>query len=301
MSDDALTRANDLLRSLVPAAEPTIDSLRADYERFCANFEVPSDAEIVDVSAGGVPAIWVSAPGAAAENVVILLHGGGWTMGSAHGYREFAYRVSRASDARVLVVDYRLAPENPFPAAVDDALAAYHWVERQDDVSKIAFVGDSSGGGLVLSVMIRLRDEGSALPAAGVLCSPLVDLAGEGRSLTERAHLDPLPVGMMLSAMGAGYLAGRDPKETPLASPLYADLHDLPPLRVLVGTNEGLYDDSVRLVEKVQAAQGHAELEIGEGMIHTWPLFDFLPKARESTDRFGKFLRHEFAAAKVHN
>jgi len=196
----------------------------------------------------------------------------------------------------VLVVDYRLAPENPFPAPLDDVVGAYRWVRAQDGVRRVAFVGDSAGGGLVVSALVTLRDAGDVRPSASVVCSPLVDLAGEGASLTERAHLDPLPAAALVGAMGGAYLGGKEPKSTPIASPLYADLHGLPPLRVLVGTDEGLHDDAVRLVEKVRAAGGDAELEIGENMIHIWPVFEFLPEAREATDRFGEFLRKGFAA-----
>lgn len=295
MTSPELDRARGLLAHLVSEPEATMDDYRRLYDEVLANFELPDDASTEQVDAGGVPAIWVSAPGASAENVVVLVHGGGWCMGTAHGYREFAYRISRAADARVLVVDYRLAPENPFPAPLDDVVAAYRWARAQDGVRRVAFVGDSAGGGLVVSALITLRDAGDVAASASVVCSPLVDLAGEGASLTERAHLDPLPAAALVGAMGGAYLGGKEPKETPIASPLYADLHGLPPLRVLVGTDEGLHDDSVRLVEKVRAAGGDAELEIGDNMIHIWPVFAFLPEAQEATERFGEFLRKGFA------
>jgi monoterpene epsilon-lactone hydrolase len=226
----------------------------------------------------------------------VLLHGGGYCIGSARGYREWAYRISRAADCRVLVVDYRLAPEHQFPAQLDDAVAAYRWAHEQDGVRRVAFVGDSAGGGLSMSALLALRDGGDPVPAPSVLCSPLVDLAGEGASATERAHRDPLPVTGLLEGFVRAYLGGRDPKITPLASPLHADLHGLPALRVLVGTEEVLYDDSVRLVEKINAAGGHAELEVGEEMVHIWPIFTFLPEAHTATDGFGEFLRKGFAS-----
>jgi monoterpene epsilon-lactone hydrolase len=139
---------------------------------------------------------------------VVLLHGGGYCMGRAHGYREWAYRISRAADCRVLVVDYRLAPEHQFPAQLEDALAAYRFARRQDGVRRVAFVGDSAGGGLTVSALLQLRDDGEPSPAPSVLCSPLVDLAGEGASITERDHRDPLSVAAQVDGLGGAYLGG---------------------------------------------------------------------------------------------
>jgi epsilon-lactone hydrolase len=297
MASPELGRARDLLTHLVSEPEADMNDYRRLYDEVLANFELPADAEVEEVDAGGVPAIWVSAPGTSRDRAVVLVHGGGWCMGNAKGYREFGYRISQAADARVLVVDYRLAPEHPFPAPLDDTVTAYRWATAQDGVRKVAFVGDSAGGGLVISALVTLREDGDPAPSASVVCSPLVDLAGEGASLTERAHLDPLPAAALVTAMGGAYLAGAEPKATPLASPLYADLTGLPPLRVLVGTDEGLHDDSVRLVEKIRAAGGQVELEIGEDMVHIWPIFSFLPEAQESTARIGEFLRKGFADA----
>lgn len=286
-----LSRARDLLSHLVSEPEATMHDYRRLYEEVLDNFQVPADGEVEKVDAGGTPAYWVSAPDAAEAHVFLVVHGGGFSMGSAKGYREFGYRISQASGARALVVDYRLAPENPFPAPLDDVVNAYRWARTQEGVRSVAIVGDSAGANLALAALVRLRDEGDEVPAAAVLCSPLLDLAGEGASLTERAHLDPLPAAALVEAMGGAYLAGKDPKATPLASPLYADLNELPPIRVLVGTDEGLHDDAIRLVEKVRAAGGDIELEIGEDMVHIWPIFNFLPEAQASTERLGAFLR----------
>ena len=297
MASPELARARDLLSHLVSEPEATMDDFRRLYEEVLANFEVPADGTVEAVDADGVPSFWVSAPGAASDQVVILVHGGGFSMGSAAGYQEFGYRISRAAGARVLVVDYRLAPENPFPAPLDDVVTAYRWVRQQPGVTSVAFAGDSAGGGIVVGALVKLREDGDVAPNAAVACSPLVDLAGEGASLTERAHLDPLPAATLVEAMGGAYLGGKEPKATPLASPLYADLQGLPPLRVLVGTDEGLHDDSIRLVERVREAGGDVELEIGEGMVHIWPLFNFLPEAEDSTQRFGAFLRKHLASS----
>jgi monoterpene epsilon-lactone hydrolase len=297
MPSAEVSRARDLLGHLTSVPDATIDVHRALYDEVCANFEVPADAEITEVDAGGVPALWVSAPGTGRANAVVMLHGGGYCMGNAHGYREWAYRVSKAADCRVLVVDYRLAPEHQFPAQLDDAVAAYRFACRQDGVRRVAFVGDSAGGGLTVSALLALRDDADSPSAPSVLLSPLVDLACEGASHTERAHLDPLPTAALVPAMGGAYLGGGDPKTTPLASPLYAELHGLPALLVLVGTDEGLYDDSTRLVEKINSSGGSAELQVGDGLVHIWPIFGFLPEAHAATESIGEFLRKGFAGA----
>jgi monoterpene epsilon-lactone hydrolase len=290
-----LTRARGLLSHLVSMPDATMDDYRNLYDEVLANFTPPADAAIEQTDADGVPCIWVSAPGADPGLVTVLVHGGGWCMGNAHGYRELGYRLSSASGSRVLVVDYRLAPENPFPAPLDDVVTAYQWARGLDGVRNVALAGDSAGGGLVTGAAVALRDTGAAAPAGVVAMSPLVDLAGEGASLVERADVDPLPAGGLVAAMGGAYLAGREPKETPLASPLYADLSKLPPFLVLVGTDEGLHDDAVRLVDKIQGGGGDATLEVGESMIHIWPLFNFLPEAASAMELMGGFLRRRLA------
>lgn len=279
---------------LVSKPDASMDDFRELYEGLLANFVLPPDAVAEEVDADGVPCIWVSAPGADSGNVTVLMHGGGYCMGSARGYREFGYRLSRASSGRVLVVDYRLAPEHPFPAALDDVLTAYRWARNQGGVRAVALAGDSAGGALATAAAVALRDAGDPEPSAIVALSPFVDLAGEGASLVERADLDPLPAAALITVMGGAYLAGRPPKETPLASPLYADLSGLPPFLVFVGTDEGLFDDAARLVQKVQDSGGEATLQVGEGMIHIWPIFNFLPEAESALKVAGTFLTERF-------
>ena len=288
-------RVEALYQDMFDASDGSIESLRVAYSAMFAGFKVPADAVTDHVEAYGVPCTAVSAPGTRTDRVLMLVHGGGTCLGSADDYGEFGYRLSKAADCRVVVPDYRLAPEHPFPAALYDCVTVYRWILDQDPVHGVAVLGESAGGGIALSVAVRVRDEGVRQPDAVVLVSPLTDLAGEGASMTERAHLDPLPIAIMIKRMGGAYLAGRDPKSTPLASPAYADLNDLPPLLVLVGEREGLYDDAARVAEKVRAAGGDVELEVGEGQLHIFPVFDFLPEARAATDRIGSFLDVRFS------
>ena len=205
-------RVEALYQDMFDASDGSIESLRAAYSAMFAGFKVPADAVTDHFEAYGVPCLAVSAPGTRSDQVLMLVHGGGTCLGSADDYDEFGYRLSRAANCRVVVPDYRLAPEHPFPAALDDCVTVYRWITDQDHVHGVAVLGESAGGGIALSVTVRVRDEGVPQPDALVLVSPLIDLAAEGASMTERAHLDPLPIAIMIKRMGGAYLAGRDPK-----------------------------------------------------------------------------------------
>lgn len=290
MASAELQTVINLIRSRpAPETPPTFQERRAGMESTAA--PVPDDVTVERVDAGGVPSDWVSAPGADATKAVLYLHGGGYAIGSALTHRELASRISRASGARVLVVDYRLAPEHPFPAAVDDAVAAYRWMLQQGVApAASAIAGDSAGGGLAVATLVALRDAGDTLPATAVCISPWVDLEMAGDSMTSRAELDPMVQKPGLTEMANAYLGGADPK-SPLASPLHADLAGLPPLLVMVGTSETLLDDSVRFVERARAAGVEVTYEPWEDMIHVWPMFDMMPEAVQATDRIGAFLQ----------
>jgi acetyl esterase/lipase len=300
---EALERVIVMWKDSVPLNEvPTPLDWRREFEALCAKFPVPDDIETEQVDAGGVPALWVRAPGVSSDRTILHFHSGGYVMGSAHGYREFAYRLSRAADAPVLVPDYRLAPDHPYPAPVEDALTVYRWLAARESPSRIVTTGDSAGGGLNLALLVALRDAGDALPVAAVAISPLTDLAAEGESYTSNRDRDPVVTRELAVGMGIVYLGeGRDPKDTPLGSPLYADVHGLPPLLVLAGDAETLRDDSVRFVAKVQAAGGEAELVIADDMLHIYTLFAcILPEGREGIERIGRFVKeHAPAAARV--
>jgi len=274
-------------------AEPTPLDWRREFEALCAKFPLPDDIEVEEVDADGVPALWVSAPGVSSDRTLLHFHSGGYVMGSPKGYREFAYRLSRAADARVLVPDYRLAPENPYPAPLEDGVKAYRWLAAREDPSRIVTVGDSAGGGLNLAMLMSLRDAGDRLPAAAVCISPLTDLAAEGESYANFPDRDPVISAELAVGMGVVYIGEeRMPKDTPLASPLYGEHHDLPPLFVVVGVAEALYSDSTRLVEKVKAAGGEVELLVGEDLLHIYPLFaSILPEGQEAIDAIGTFVK----------
>jgi acetyl esterase/lipase len=218
----------------------------------------------------------------------------GYVIGSINTHRDLASRLSLAAAARVLLIDYRLAPEHPFPAAVDDATAAYRWLLSSGaDPSHMVIAGDSAGGGLTVATLVALRDAGTPLPAAGVCLSPWVDLECSGESMTTKAAADPMVRRDGLMKMAEWYLAGQPPR-TPLAAPLYADLSGLPPLLIQVGTAEVLLDDSTRLAERARKAGVTVTLEPWEDMIHVWQAFAaLLPEGRQAIDRIGEFITQQ--------
>ena len=271
---------------------PTLEERRAAFAPAGRLYPVPDDVLVADVNAGGVRAHWLTAPGADIGRVLLFLHGGGYEMGSLRSDGELAARLGRASGMRVLFLDYRLAPEHAFPAAIDDVQAAWRWLRTDQDVdaTAIAVAGDSAGGGLAVALLVAIRDAGETPPAAAVLMSPTVDLTSSGASMTERADQDPFSTPALLRQLAADYLAGADPK-TPLASPLFASLTGLPPLLILVGTADLLLSDSERLAKAAAAAGADVTLEVGEGLPHVYPILLGTPEAAEATVQIGTFLR----------
>jgi len=296
MPSEAMQEAIDALRDRQKAsasqAPPTLEQRRAAFTPGDRLHPLPDDVQVTEVTAGGVPAHWLTAPGAEADQVLLFLHGGGFEFGSVRSDGELAARLGRASGMRVLFLEYRLAPEHPFPAAIDDVLAAWRWLRAGQGLSaaSMAVAGDSAGGGLAVALLVALRDAGQALPAAAVLMSPTVDLTSSGASMTERADQDPISTPVMLRQFASDYLAGANP-ETPLASPLFADLAGLPPLLIQVGTADLLLSDSERLATAAAQAGADVTLQIGEGLPHVYPLMLGTPEAAQATEQTGKFLR----------
>ena len=272
--------------------DATISELRAGIETMATVLPKPADIRCEKVDAGGVPAEWTSAPGSSRDHVILYLHGGGYCIGSINSHREIVGRIARASGARALSVDYRLAPEHPFPAAVDDATAAYRWLLAQGaDPTRMVIAGDSAGGGLTVATLLALRDGGQPLPAAAVCISPWTDLENTGESMTSKADVDPIVTKDRLDKMAAAYCGSTDVRH-PLVSPIYADLSGLPPLLIQVGTWETLLDDATRLTERAQAAGVDVTLEQWDEMIHVWHAFAAMtPEAQQAIDRVGEYVR----------
>jgi epsilon-lactone hydrolase len=289
---DAIVGIRDQRKASANNAPKTLEERRATFVPGDRLYPVSDDVVVTAVTAGGVPAHWLVAPGADAGRVLLFLHGGGYELGSLRSDGELAARLGRASGMRVLFPEYRLAPEHPFPAAIDDVVAAWHWLRADRDLSanSLAVAGDSAGGGLSVALLVATRDDGEALPAAAVLMSPTVDLTSSGASMTERVDQDPISTPAMLRQFASDYLDGADPK-TPLASPLFASLSGLPPLLVQVGTADLLLSDSERLARAATEAGVEVTLEVGEGLPHVYQLLLGTPEAAEATEQIGKFLR----------
>ena len=270
----------------------TVEEFRVWYEQFTGQFELPEDAVFEQVGAGGVSAEWISTPGVSQDRVVMYLHGGGYMIGSMRTHRSPLSYLSRVSDARVLGLNYRLAPEHPFPAAVEDSVAAYRWLLAEGvSPRRIVIGGDSCGGGLTIATLVALKYYGDPLPSAGISHSGWTDLAHTGDTFVTKAEVDPLIDKEMLEGMAAAYLGDRS-RTTPLASPYYADLRGLPPLLLQVGTAEVLLDDSLRFADRAQEAGVDVTLEVWDDMPHVWQAFaSFLPEGKQALENCGEFVR----------
>jgi len=259
-------------------------------------YRVPSSVRVTFARLGGVPGEWVETPNPG-EVVLLYLHGGGYFACSAELYRPITVSFAR-ENFRVYAPDYRLAPENPFPAAVEDAAAVYRaLLDSGRSPSRIVVAGDSAGGGLTLSLLLKLRDTRTPLPAAAVLFSPWTDLAVTGESVCANAERCSMFNASDIAPSALWYLGDTDPRN-PLASPLYADLSGLPPLLIHAGADEILRDDSTRLAEKARAAGVSVELKIWPVVPHAWQLAPYLiPEARQSLREAAAFLHKHAASA----
>jgi acetyl esterase/lipase len=265
---------------------------RSNFEEEVSQLPVAENVSCEPLSVDGIPAEWIIPEGAPEQNILLYLHGGGYCIGSISTHRGMVSHIARAAETRALLIDYRLAPEYPFPAAVEDSTAAYQWLLSQGiAASNIIIAGDSAGGGLTVSTLVSLKEKGIPLPAAAVLISPWVDLAITGDSVISKAEIDPMVTKEGLIEMAAAYMDNTDPR-TPLASPLYADLTGLPPMLIHVGTSEILLDDAIRLADHARKVGVDVTLNAAEGLCHVWHFFTvMLPEALEAIDEVARFMR----------
>jgi monoterpene epsilon-lactone hydrolase len=290
----AIAQAMRANRPTGPA--PSVAAQRQAMESMQLGLPMPADVDVENVELGGVGARWVTAPGARSDRVVLYLHGGGYVMGSLDTHQELMSRISRATGARALGLDYRLAPEHPFPAALDDAVAGYRALLATGiDPKGVLVAGDSAGGGLTVATLVRLRTLGVKLPAGAVVFSPWTDLSASGASVRTRAEADPMIRPQMLTDCAAHYCAGT-PATDPLVSPLFADLTGLPPLLIQVGDDEILLDDATRLAQRAKTCGVAAELNVWSGAFHVFQAFTQLPEAAEALEQVGRFARTRLRA-----
>jgi monoterpene epsilon-lactone hydrolase len=278
---------------------PSLAEQRADYEVMVENYighplPLPEGMRIESVDVDGIPAEWLRPSDADAEHVVLYLHGGGYIIGSLKSHRDVAARLGSAAGVRTLLIDYRLAPEHVFPAALDDALTAYRWLLANGKKPEhIVLAGDSAGGGLALALLQALRDRNVPMPAGAILLSPWTDLVGTVESRTTRDGVDPIFTGEAVNALGRIY-PGAENAHNPLISPIHADLHGFPPLLIDVGNDEVLLDDALQVAEHARAVDIPVELTVWDGMWHVFQQYAAaLPEGQQSLEKIGRFIRRQ--------
>ncbi len=283
----------DAIRALVSSKPRPVgwEARRQRLDEVGSVWPVADDVKLTPADCDGVPGEWSFVPGSDASRVLLFFHGGGYCSGSVLSHRRMVTEAGRAASARTLAIEYRLAPEHPFPAAYDDALTAWRFLQSQGIPARhVAVGGDSAGGGLTTALACRLRDAGEELPACLWLVSPWTDLTMSGASLVSKDAVDPLIHKDYLGELADAYVpAGMDRKD-PRVSPLYAKLSGLPPMLIQVGSAEGLLDDATRFAGAAGSADVPVTLEIWPHMIHAWSLWNaHLEPGRPRAHKRGRF------------
>ena len=279
-----------LLRDVSAKTELSVEAQRAAMKQMSSMAKLPKDVKYEAVNAGGVFGEWISVPESSQEYVILDLHGGYYIVGEMFIERVFASILARASKCRVLVIDYRLAPENPFPAALEDAVKAYKWLINEEGINpqNIIIAGTSAGGGLTLACLLKLRDNMDPLPAAAVSLCPYGDLTLSGNTYKTNADLDW--ISYEASKFNTPLYCGEEDPKNPYVSPIFGDFNKLPPLFIQVGSHEVLYDDAIRLGERAKAAGVDVMVDVWEGMFHGFQMFyDFGPEAKAAIKRMSEF------------
>ncbi len=297
MSSIVLEQLIAQLKANAPDLTRDASAVRGDFSAMMSSLPLIESLSHQEGGLGGMPGIWGQGPWSSPNRVLLYLHGGAYVFGSARDYLSLAANLSEACEARFFALDYRLAPENPHPAAVEDALAAYRGLlEKGFKPEQIVIAGDSAGGGLTIALLLAVRDAGLPMPAAAATFSPWVDLSLSGGSMHSRSSADYLLNRAGLASMATHYLAGQSPC-APLISPIEADLHGLPPLLIQVGSHEVLLSDAIRLAERAGMADIEVQLQVWPAMFHVWQMFAFaIDEAREALVSAGNFLRERSTA-----
>jgi acetyl esterase/lipase len=270
-------------------AEGPVAEQRRRQER-ASRFAPPAHGcERQPATVNGVPGEWF-VPAAPVAGIILYLHGGAYVVGSIASHREYLVRLANATRAKILAINYRLAPEHPFPAALEDAVSAYRWLLAGGaPPGDLLLAGDSAGGGLALAALLALRAGDDPLPAGAICLSPWVDLALTGASVRTKAAVDPILTPASLETSARLYAAGHALTD-PLISPLYAALDGLPPLLIQAGSDEILLDDALRLAERARRAGVAVTLEVWEGLFHVFPITPFLPESAQALARIAAFV-----------
>ncbi|MCR9243239.1 MAG: alpha/beta hydrolase [Rhodobiaceae bacterium] len=292
MSLQELSMVREMLKGMAADEERTLEDFRTGYDQAGEAFGVSDGVAVEKTEIAGVPGEWLKPEGVGGEKALLYLHGGGYALGSVRSHRHMCAAIALALGSPVLLIDYRRAPEHPFPAAVDDAVAVYRALLGSGyEASNLAIAGDSAGGGLTVATLVAVRDGGLSLPAAAVCISPWANLENVGGSYAEKADIDPMVQHPDLERWTDAYLGAGD-RKAPLASPVYADLAGLPPILVQVGESEVLLSDSELLTQRLKATGVPVTLKIWPDMIHVWHWFGpILSEGRAATDEMASFIR----------
>jgi acetyl esterase/lipase len=292
MPSDDIKKVREMIEGLPPKTGMSIPERRTRMDAWDKAYPLADDIIVASAKVAEVPVEWITAPNASEDAVMLFLHGGGYVIGSPDSHRHLVANLSEETGLQGLLVDYRLAPEDPFPAAVEDAISVYAALLTHGfEAGEIVFAGDSAGGGLVLAMMLAVRDAKLPLPAAGICLSPWNDLTGTAKSLDTNACVDPTVSKESLNFFASEYL-GEEDAQNPYASPLFGDLTGLPPLLIQVGSVEVLLDDAVLLAERAKEAGVTVTLEVWDEMIHVWHrYYPILQEAREANARIGEYVR----------
>lgn len=290
----------DWLGRMTADPEMELPALRDLFEEWHLVTIEPTDVTYEDIDADGVPSMWCNPPaGGASDRVVLYTHGGGFVVGSRHTHRKLAGHLAKAIGCRVLVVDYRRAPEHPFPAQLDDCVRVYRWLLAQGiEPGHIATCGDSAGGNLSISIALKLRDDGDPLPAALMPISPWLDMEHKGETLQTNAATDALVQQSVLEGMSGMFLGPDGSPTDPLANPLYADPAGLPPIFMVAGGAETLVDNATRFETNAKRAGVEVRVDIEDGMQHVYPfLAGRAPEGDKSITNFAEWVRPKLGLA----
>jgi len=278
-----------LFRRRYPLSD-TVGPYRAVLEQTAKLFTLPPEVAARREVIAGVPVEWIEPPHARPDALLVYVHGGGYYMGGIETYRHYVMRFAQITGLRTVHLDYRLAPEHPYPAAIEDTTALIRALHaKQLTADRMVIAGDSAGGGLTLATLVALRDEGHPLPKAAAVISPWTDLRGEAASIEANRAKDPV-LGHARTRISSAWYSGGAPLTHPRVSPLLADFAHFPPLLVQVGTEEILLDDSTQLAERMKSQGAPVEIEIWEGMIHVWHYYaEWIPEGHAGIQRIGEF------------
>lgn len=283
------------LMSMKKEGTLNVEENRKNLEKRVFLFRKPRNVRVEQILIEGIYCEWLLPPKSDKDCVIVYLHGGSYNAGSPNTHRGIAARIGKNSEIPVLSLDYSLAPENPFPAALEDVITVFKWLIEQRKIkpSKIIIAGDSAGGGLTLATLIKLRDENISLPAAAVCLSPWTDLALTGDSIETKAKAEIMITKNELQQSVKLYFGDTDSKN-PLVSPLYADLKGLPPLLIQTGTEEIALDDTIRFVEKAKEAGVDVTSDIWSGMWHVFQIYgNLMPESKKAIEKIGKFIQEK--------